>query len=203
MGSIWLNRPAQQSLAARPWVGDAAPVDAALLSPQRWRLVAFLRHVGCPFAEHTVVKLRAWAQAHPDVAVFIVSHGDTEPTRSWLATIGGTGRTQLVTDPQRRLYGRWGVGYSGLWHFAGPRSLLGVLSLWPQGIRNRSASGTRWQRAATFLLDGGHVAWAHVPASAQELVLPPASVLSQDGAACASEKQQGDGDDEQGLEASR
>jgi hypothetical protein len=172
MASIWFTRPPRQTVAPALWVGDRAPLDAALHSPQRWRLVAFLRHVGCPFAEHTVVRLREWALQHPEVAVFIVSHGDEASTRAWLSEIGGLGVAQLVLDPQRQLYGRWGLGYSSLWHFAGPRSLLGVIRLWRYGIRNRSASGTRWQRAATFVLDGERVAWVHRPGSAQALVLP-------------------------------
>jgi hypothetical protein len=172
MASIWLTRPRRQAVAPALWVGDQAPFDAALHSPQRWRLVAFLRHVGCPFAEHTVLRLREWAQQHPEVAVFIVSHGDEASTHAWLSEIGGLGCAQLVVDTPRQLYGRWGMGYSSLWHFAGPRSLLGVVKLWRHGIRNRSASGTRWQRAATFLLDADRVVWVHRPASAQVLALP-------------------------------
>jgi hypothetical protein len=129
MASIWLTRPRRQAVAPALWVGDQAPFDAALHSPQRWRLVAFLRHVGCPFAEHTVLRLREWAQQHPEVAVFIVSHGDEASTHAWLSEIGGLGCAQLVVDAQRQLYGRWGMGYSSLWHFAGPRSLLGVVKL--------------------------------------------------------------------------
>jgi hypothetical protein len=175
MSSIGLSRPPQQDLARPLRVGDTVPPEPAFAAPQRWRLIAFLRHVGCPFAEHTVKVLRAWAQEYPGVAVYIVSHGDSDSTRTWLDTIGGAAGLNLVVDPQRELCGRWGVGYSSLWHFAGPRSLLGVLGLLPRGIHNRSASGTRWQRSATMLLDGEQVAWLHWPTSAQELALPPAA----------------------------
>lgn len=172
MASIYLHRPPQQACAPLPSVGQRAPTDLPLHSPRRWVLVAFLRHVGCPFAEHTVQALRAWALRHPEAAVLIVSHGDAASTQAWLQHIGGAGQAQVLCDPERRLHGQWGVGYSNLWHFAGPASLLGVVRLWPQGIYNRSASGTRWQRAATFLLDQGQVVWRHLPASAQTVHLP-------------------------------
>ncbi len=177
MGTIWLRKPPQQDVAPRLKLGELAPTDIAgdlsLACRQPRKLVAFLRHVGCPFAEHTVKQLREWSAQHPDVAVFIVSHGDAHTTWSWLDRIGGLGRARLVLDEHRRLYGHWGVGYSDLWHFAGPASLMGVIRLWPRGIYNRNAAGTRWQRSATFLVDNGKVVWRHVPRSAQELKLPP------------------------------
>lgn len=178
MASIWLSRPHQQAVSARVEVGHLAPQGRELAASQALRLVAFIRHVGCPFAENTVRQLRAWAEAHPQVAVFVVSHGDESATRAWLDQMGGAGRIRLVIDTRRGLHGQWGVGYSHLWHFAGPRSLLGVLALWPQGIRNRSAAGTRWQRSAMFLVNGERVVWAHTPRSAQEFELPPRTALS-------------------------
>jgi hypothetical protein len=156
-----------------PQVGQAAPSTPALASAHPWRLVAFIRHGGCPFAEHTVKRLRAWAAAHPQVAVAVVSHGAQAPTQQWLAHIGGAEGLQWVHCPQRATHAQWGVGYSGLWHFAGPRSLAGVVALWRQGMRNRTATGTRWQRAAMFLVQGGTVVWRHVPESAEAFTLPP------------------------------
>ena len=116
--------------------------------------------------------LRHWAKAHPDVSVVAVSHGDERITSEWLDRIDGLGRIHLIQDPGRHLYAQWGLGYSGFAHFAGPWSLLGVMRLWLQGIRNRDASGTRWQRAGTFLVESGHITWANVPSSAQCFLLP-------------------------------
>ena len=179
MASIWLRRPPEQTLAAPVQVGQRVPSSPDLAATTPWRLVAFVRHVGCPFAEHTVKVLRVWAEAHPDVTVFVVSHGDPASTHAWLDAIGGAGRIRLVIDPTRGLHGQWGVGYARLWHFAGPRSLLGVMRLWTQGIHNRSASGTRWQRAATFLIGGDRVVWRHQPSSAEGFSLPPDTLLSK------------------------
>ncbi len=181
MASIFLRRPPMQAVGPRLQPGMAAPSMADwpdAMQQSAAQVVAFLRHVGCPFAEHTVKRLRAWAEAHPRVAVAIVAHGDAAITQAWLDTIGGLGRLQLLHDPERRLYGQWGLGYASLWHFANPMSLLGVAALWRQGVRNRSATGTRWQQAAIFLVQQGRVAWLHVPTSAQEFALPPEALLA-------------------------
>ncbi len=178
MASIWLSRPPLQALSEPLRAGMAAPASPALQDERPWRVVAFLRHVGCPFAEHTVKRLRTWADAHPHVAVLAVTHGDEAIACAWLDAIGGLGRLTLVSDPHRQLHGQWGVGHAGLWHFANPRSLLGVAALWRQGIRNRSATGTRWQRAAVFLVHEGQVLWVHAPRSAQAFALPPEHLLA-------------------------
>lgn len=148
-------------------------VPSLPLPPHGRCLVAFIRHVGCPFAEAAVRQLRDWSELHPDTPVWVVSHGREDVTHRWLSCIGGAGGLHWVQDCDRHLYASWGLGESRFWHFAGPASLLGVMRLWPQGIRNRMASGTRWQRAGMFLVDSGHIVWCHVPRSAQELVLPP------------------------------
>jgi hypothetical protein len=134
-------------------------------------LVAFLRHVGCPFAEATFRDLRRHADRHPDVRVVAVSHAAEAPTRSWCAAIAdGRGTVELVVDRERELYAAWGLGTTSLSHFLGRPSLAGVARLARQGIRNRHPSGTRWQRAGTFAVDGdGVVRWAHVPEHAGSL----------------------------------
>lgn len=178
MASIWLSRPTKNPVSALVQVGQIAPQTSELSAPELLRVVAFIRHVGCPFAENTVKQLHLWAEAHPQAAVFVVSHGNELATQQWIATIGGTGRIRLVIDTERAIYGKWGVGLSTLWHFAGPQSLLGVVALLAKGIRNRSAAGTRWQRSAMFMLHGNQVIWSHVPASAQEFELPPEHMVS-------------------------
>lgn len=177
MAFIGLSRPKKQAISALVVVGQTVPQSSALAASERLRVVAFIRHVGCPFAENTVKQLRLWAEQHPHVAVFIVSHGNASQSTEWINTLGGLGRLRLLIDTQRELHAQWGVGFSNFWHFAGPSSLLGVAALLFKGIRNRNAAGTRWQRAALFLLNGECVLWSHVPRSAQEFELPPAHFL--------------------------
>jgi AhpC/TSA antioxidant enzyme len=134
-------------------------------------VVAFLRHVGCPFAEATFRDLRRHADRHADVRFIAVSHAAEAPTRSWCATVaGGPGAVEVVVDPDRELYAAWGLGTTSLSHFLGRRSLADVARLAQRGIRNRHPSGTRWQGAGTFAVDGtGIVRWAHVPEHAGAL----------------------------------
>ena len=181
MSTIWLQRPpAAPKVNESLVVGSHVEAVGPFANAGKYWLVAFIRHVGCPFAERTVKALNAWGKKHPQVKLFLVSHGDPGITQQWLAEIGGIGAMELVNDPQRTLYGAWGLGYSSLWHFAGPSSLLGVARLWQQGIHNRVASGTRWQRAGTFLMASNRLIWQHVPTSAQQFQLPPTTLLPSD-----------------------
>ena len=173
MTFIGFSRPKEQLTSALVSVGDIAPPSSALCATERLRVVAFIRHVGCPFAENTVKQLREWAERHPHVAIFVVSHGDAAAVAEWIGAIGGLGSLRLVVDTRRELHGQWGVGYSSLGHVVGLPSLLGAFTLLFKGIHNRSASGTRWQRSATFMADGDRIVWSHLPRYAQEFALPP------------------------------
>lgn len=91
MAFIGLSRPRSQTMSALVVVGQTAPQSSALAASERLRVVAFIRHVGCPFAENTVKQLRLWAEQHPHVAVFIVSHGSASQSTEWINTLGGFG----------------------------------------------------------------------------------------------------------------
>lgn len=173
---IGLARPPRPIAHAPRAVGEAAAAVPAL--PETGNvLLAFPRHVGCPFAEAMVIALRGFAAAHPAVAVLLVSQGAAAPTEAWLAAIGGAGGVRVICDPDLRAHAAWGVGERTAWHFMGWRSLAGVMRLRRQGIINRDAAGTRWVGAAMFLIRDGRVAWRHVPASAEAWALPPGALL--------------------------
>lgn len=171
MAMIGLRKPRQQRLAVQPEVGELLPVAASLpRSASPFRVFVFLRHVGCPFAEKTVKDLRYLGESDPRVEVVFVSHGDEETTAKWLEAIGGPAGARWIDDPLRQHYGNSGLGYSRAAHFLGRASLSAALALRSEGIRNRSASGTRWQQAGAFLVSGdGRVVWKHVPESAEQL----------------------------------
>lgn len=159
-----------EALDIEPLPETGAPAPTLPLDAAQKRIVAFLRHVGCPFAEATVKRLRAVGQEHPDIACVAVSHSDEEPTSAWVDSIGGPGNVTFVHDPSRRLYAAWGLGLSSMGHFTGPRTLARIVALWPRGIRNRRASGNRWQMAGTFAVDDrGVVRWRHTPRYAGEV----------------------------------
>lgn len=170
MAIIGLRKPRQQRIGAEPRIGQQLPIASIVPGEQPLRCIVFLRHTGCPFAEKTVRSLRDLAARDERVDVIFVGHGDARVTREWLAEIGGAGRARWIDDPERTLYGQCGLGYSGISHFLGRASLGGAMALRRDGIRNRTASGTRWQKAGAFLIDrSGTVVWKHVPASANEL----------------------------------
>jgi hypothetical protein len=134
-------------------------------------VVAFLRHVGCPFAEATFKALRAEAEHADGVRFIAVSHAPRGATERWCSAAGpGAGPVELVIDESRSLYAAWGLGASSLSHFMGRRSLAAVGKLAREGIRNRHPVGTRWQKAGTFSLDDeGVVRWVHLPEHAGSL----------------------------------
>jgi hypothetical protein len=164
-------RPAPVALQTMPAVGEAAPDTLALPHERKQpRVIAFLRHVGCPFAETTLHQLRAHSLAHPAIEWVAVSHAPAQPTTAWCTACGGAGRVRLLSDEQRVLYAAWGLGLTPVSHFLGRHSLAGVLRLARQGIRNRHPGGTRWQTAGTFAVDAqGIVRWRHVPRHAGDL----------------------------------
>ncbi len=164
-------RPRPRDTAAPPELGARVP-ELPGLSPGRPAVVAFLRHVGCPFAEATVRQMAALAAERPAIDFLAVTHSDEAPSRRWCEAFGGAGGVRLIPDPDRARYAAWGVGLSDRRHFAGPESLGALRRLLDEGIHNRWASGNRWQAAATFAVDpAGVLRWCHFPRHAGDL--PP------------------------------
>ncbi len=169
---IGLSKPPQQKVRSPLQIGNTIP-HKDIFTPtgeNKLVLISFLRHTGCPFAEKTVKELCALSSQFNDLGIYIITHGEEAICEQWLGEIGGIENINRVHDPNREIYGAFGVGYSSLSHFLGGKSLLGVAKLIPHGIRNRKASGTRWQMAATFLVKGGELVWKHEPQSADEVV---------------------------------
>lgn len=151
-------------------VGAPAAPLWAVGRPGRPVVVIFLRHVGCPFAEATLLAARRLAETDDGADWVAFSHGGRDATDRWCARLGGAGKVRVAVDEPRAVYAAWGLGRTSLTHFAGRRSLGGVLRLARLGIRNHRASGTRWQRAGAFALDGDRIVrWRHLPAHAGDL----------------------------------
>jgi hypothetical protein len=132
--------------------------------------VSFLRHVGCPFAEATLLALRERAVTAPDVGWLAVSHAPEGATVDWCRVAGGAAGVEVVSDPERQFYAAWGLGRSSLGHFMGRESLRAVMKLARSGIRNRSPVGTRWQTAGTFAIDAeSAIRYLHQPRHAGDL----------------------------------
>ncbi|KAF3905479.1 hypothetical protein ABW20_dc0107162 [Dactylellina cionopaga] len=173
------SNPAEQpEVAAAIKVGDHFPESDQL--PQlehpdgRPVIITFLRHCGCPFAEKTFQALRAKADANQDIHFIAVSHSNQEDTDEWVVSVGGTGDVDVVVDPHRTLYAKWGLGFGSYWANIGPMTLWKALKLGQEElIYNRpTKSGYRWQTAGSFAIDGDDgktVRWVHVSQNAADV----------------------------------
>lgn len=158
------------AVGTSPRPGGRAPELPVELEPGRPAVVAFLRHTGCPFAQATLQALRDADATGSGVQWLALSHAPADATALWCEGIGGSGGVQLLSDPSRRSYAAWGLGQTSLGHFMGRRSLGAVGQLARKGIRNTHPTGTRWQSAGTFAIDGeGIVRWRHLPEHAGDL----------------------------------
>jgi hypothetical protein len=158
-------RPDRPPPAPRPEIGlPVPPLPGAPPALGRPRVVAFLRHVGCPFAELTMKTLDQASARHPHVQFLAVSQGTPAATRQWCAQLQMGIGVMVIDDPEGRVYATWGLGLTNLRHFLGLRSMCRAASLATRGIRLRHPSGNRWQQAGTFGIDvTGVLRWRHFP----------------------------------------
>lgn len=156
-----------------PQIGKIAPSSDRLPLPHNDApvIVVFLRHVGCPFAEKTFLQLRMIAAAHPETHFVAVSHSSVQAMDRWVSALGGTGRVEVLVDPSRVLYGKWGLGLSGISANIGLTPLTEVAKLaYNEGIYNRAANGSRWQTGGAFGVDKeGIVRWVFVAANSSDV----------------------------------
>ncbi|KAF2807979.1 uncharacterized protein BDZ99DRAFT_510065 [Mytilinidion resinicola] len=167
--------PTKVEISPVPAPGQQAPSTdrlPILSSGGKPTVVTFLRHCGCPFAEKTFISLRKTAEAHPDMRFIAVSHSDQESTDKWLNAVGGADRVNVIVDPDRELFGRWGLGVSSFMHVLNPAGLWSVYRLGKEeNIWNRpTESGSRWQTSGSFAVDGeGKVKWGGPAQRADEI----------------------------------
>ncbi|KAK6363631.1 hypothetical protein TWF730_001055 [Orbilia blumenaviensis] len=171
------SSPAENpELSPVPKVGDHFPESDQL--PQLSSLgdkpviIAFLRHCGCPFAEKTFQTFRALSDKHPDTTFIAISHSSQSDTEEWVVSVGGTGDVEVVVDPARTLYAKWGLGFSSYWANVGPVTMWKALKLGSEElIYNRpTKSGFRWQTAGGFAVDkDGTVRWVYVSRNAPDI----------------------------------
>ena len=110
--------------------------------------------------------------AHPNIKCIAVSHSDKSSTDKWIGAIGGAGQVEVIVDPERTTYGKWGLGVSSFWHVLNPWSMTNVLKVGKEEkIWNRpTESGSRWQISGTFVVDGkGVVRYVQVAQAADEI----------------------------------
>jgi AhpC/TSA antioxidant enzyme len=166
---IGLTKPRMQQVHAQIELGETPPAEFFLKSGTK-NLVCFLRHTGCPFAEELCKQASSISEANPELNVIVVAHGEEPIARAWFDEIKLAPSITALVDPDRDLYGRWGLGYCDASELMAPKVLWRVGSLMLKGIRNRKASGTRWQRQAVFVVDKeGRVAWRHIAGNVSDV----------------------------------
>ena len=100
MTFIGLSKPKEQNVSKALETGDIASQLDNFKSSKGFRLITFLRHPGCPFAEASVKDLKQVYEKYPDVEFFIVTHGDESVCQTWFGKIGGTQGLQIVHDEE-------------------------------------------------------------------------------------------------------
>lgn len=166
-------KPEASSLSGLRAVGQAAPaLPFNERLPDGAYVISFLRHIGCPFAELTLLEACRAADEYPDVEFIVVTQGNWGESRDWARRVGGLGRIHMFPDPDRRIFAAWGLGLSDVRHFAGLAPLRAVTELYRStGIRNRHPIGTRWQTGGAFAVDAdGFFRFVHVDEHAGDCV---------------------------------
>lgn len=178
LGSLWsrlasFRRPEGPEPGEPPVVGDTAPERPRFAAGEP-RVVLFLRHTGCAFGERMLEELRATARDNPDVTFVAVTHGAPEDATAWCEELGlervavsnpaadatdqwcrdpGADNLRVLVDEDRELYAEWGLGLGGLRHLLRPAVLRNLVRALRSGAKDRTPSGTRWQRAGMFGVD--------------------------------------------------
>jgi hypothetical protein len=158
-------RPTPLPVSQTPQQGALAPAlpvgGAGAGSPY---IIVFLRHLGCPFSEITMLEVCRATDDYPDLKFVAVTQANWGQSGQWARLIAARADLHIVPDPDRTLYSAWGLGLSGWRHFAGVKPLTAVVDLYREtGIRNRHPVGTRWQLGGAFAVDGeGFVRFMHV-----------------------------------------
>lgn len=109
--------------------------------------------------------MRTLAARYPSIHFVAISHSSAASTDTWVKSVGGAGEANPVTvivDEEREVYAKWGLGASGWMHVLSPASMVSVYKLGKaKNIWNRpTESGSRWQQAGSWGVDGaGVVRW--------------------------------------------
>lgn len=93
-------------------------------------------------AEKTFRSLAALSEDRPELTCIAVSQASREVTDLWVADIGGAWEVEVVADPERGLYARWGLGLNTSWQMFNPRALYATYALGrDEGIWSRAWGG--------------------------------------------------------------
>ncbi|KAK4051566.1 hypothetical protein OIV83_002706 [Microbotryomycetes sp. JL201] len=174
--------PSQHPTVAPPLkVGSTAPLLPGEPGFDTSTIVAFVRHCGCPFAEKEVKTLAAeandaWSGGR-ELRVVVVTMSSEAVSMEWFDNVGGKDfqhrdRVRLISDPDRTLYGQFGLGTLSFGALFGLETLKSLRGLASEGIVNTATrdGSNRWQNSGGFAIDrGGQIKWVHVAKDASDV----------------------------------
>jgi len=145
-------------------LGPAAPAGGGPA------LVVFLRQTGCTFCREMVRELadHAGALRRAGARILLVHHS-SDKSLSELVERSQLHGVEVVHDPERRIYRRFGLRRGGLAAIAGPRVWMrGLWAGWVRGHGLGPADGDPRQMPGVFLVHEGRVVYARYHRSAAE-----------------------------------
>lgn len=86
--------------------------------------------------------------------------------------MGGSGKVDVQVDDARQSFAEYGLSYSSFWAVLNPWSLKAAINIGKEeGYQIRpTESGSRWQTAGLFAVDGtGKVTYAHKASTSDDL----------------------------------
>ncbi len=123
-------------------------------------LLVFLRHFGCMFCRETVSDLRAASESVPGYPeVLFVFQGSPTEGRAFMRRYWPQARA--IADPERRLYGAFGLERGSLVQTLGPAVWRARRRAAAKGHENGPAMGDIWMMPGVFLVREQSVAWTH------------------------------------------
>ncbi|KAK4056389.1 hypothetical protein OIO90_002532 [Microbotryomycetes sp. JL221] len=166
-----------------PTLGDRAPPLPNEQTYSKPTIIAFVRHCGCPFAEKELKTLaevanESWDKGNDELRAVVVSMSPPNVAQEWFESVGGLNfkhqdRVRLISDPDRTLYGGFGLGLLSFGSIFGLQSLKNLRALASsEGIVNTATrdGSNRWQNSGGFAIDeAGVVKWLHVASDASDV----------------------------------
>jgi len=137
---------------------------SALLRPPTGRaglaLLIFLRHFGCIFCRETESELRRTCEADPRFPrLLFFFQGSPTEGRAFLRRYWPDARA--IADPEKSFYSAFGIGRGGLRQMFGPGVWSAARRARNKGLSQGARSGDIWMMPGVFLVDDGHIVWAH------------------------------------------
>ena len=123
-------------------------------------------------AEQIFLSIRKAAEEDKTISFVAVSQSDEPSTKKWVDAVGGSGLVNVIVDAQKEIFAAYGLGASSFWAVLNPWSLSNAMKLGrSENISIRpTESGSRWQTAGLFAVDGdGVVKYARKASTADDL----------------------------------